>query len=242
MIKLLVTDLDGTIVRRDGSISPRVKAAFEACRRSGMALCVATGRVRQAVEQIGQDYTICHGGTLVMSGDRVLHRTTLPAGQAAGIWRWAEANGVNGIFFAEDGWSANYRDEHIAALTRFLRCEPAGEPDRDVPLIRLRHPAPQLEHEFPGIHLEQEGDWTYLRQSAADKGTALLALLNELGISPDEVACFGDELNDLPMFAVGGNRVAVANARAELKAAATAVVPSVDEDGVAVWLEGLLAG
>lgn len=52
MIQLLVTDLDGTVIGKDGKISERVRQAFAACRSAGLPLCVATGRVRHAVAQV----------------------------------------------------------------------------------------------------------------------------------------------------------------------------------------------
>lgn len=238
MIKLLVTDLDGTIVRRDGSISDRVRQGFAACQAAGIQLCVATGRVKVSVMQIGQEFTICHGGTLVMHGNSLLHRTAMTREQAVRAWRWAAARDTQAVFFADDQWFANFADD---ALERFLGQAPGGEPDCEVPLARLRCAPADLAADFPDLHLEHDGAWTYLRRCAADKGTALLALMEHLGLAPAEVACFGDENNDLPMFAVAGHRVAVANARPGVRAEATRVVPGVEEDGVAEFLEELLA-
>jgi HAD superfamily hydrolase (TIGR01484 family) len=241
MIRLVATDLDLTVVRPDGTISRRVREAFAACRSAGMLLCVATGRVRQGVVQLGQDYTICHGGTLVLQGEETIARTALSAADAQALWRWAADAGVRAVFYGEHAWSANYADERIAALARFIGTEPEGEPGWDVPLARLQTPAGPLAAAFPGLHVEEEGAWSYVRKAPADKGTALRTLMDRLGLQPQEVICFGDELNDLPMFAVAGHAVAVGNAREELKAAATRIAPPVEEDGVALVLEELLA-
>lgn len=237
MIKLLVTDLDGTIVRQDGTISDRVRRAFAACQSAGIQFCVATGRVRMSVTALGQEFTICHGGTLVMQGDSILHRTAMTREQAVRAWRWANERDTQGVFFADDRWFSNFADE---AMERFLGAAPGGEPDCEVPLARLRCAPEDLAADFPDLHLEHDGAWTYLRACAADKGTALQALMGRLGLAPYDVACFGDENNDLPMFAVAGHRVAVANARPGVRDEATRVVPSVEEDGVAEFLEELL--
>ncbi|MDF2626671.1 MAG: haloacid dehalogenase [Symbiobacteriaceae bacterium] len=241
MIKLLVTDLDGTIVRRDGTISDRVRRAFAACQAAGIHLCVATGRVKMSVTGVGQEFTICHGGTVVMQGNEILHRLSMTREQAARAWHWAAAHNVQAVFFADNRWFANFADESSAALEHFLGAAPGGQPDCEVPLARLRCAPEDLAADFPDLHLEHDGAWTYLRAGAADKGTALQALMDRLGLAPHEVACFGDELNDLPMFLVAGHRVAVANARSGLKAEATRIVPGVEEDGVAEFLEELLA-
>lgn len=242
MIKLLAVDLDGTVVRSDGTISERVRRALAGARAAGIRLCVATGRVRTSVADLGQDFTICHGGTIVLEGAAVLHRVSLTVEQTVRAWRWAKESGVDGVFFADDCWSANHRGEQVEALARFLKAEPLGEPAWEVPLARLRCSVARLAPAFADLHLEQEGDWTYLRGAPADKGTGLRLLVARLGLAPDAVACMGDELNDLPMFAVAGHRIAPANARPEVRAVATAVVPSVAEDGAAVWLEDLCGG
>lgn len=241
MIRLVVTDLDLTVVRRDGAISERVRQAFASCQSAGMLLCVATGRVRQGVAQIGQNYTICHGGTLLLRGDETLSRCAVAAEQARALWRWAADAGVRAVFYGEHAWSANYTDDGIARLASFIGTQPEAEPGWEVPLGRLRTPAAPLAAAFPALHVEQEGEWSYVRQAPADKGTALRVLMDLLGLQPDEVLCFGDELNDIPMFAVAGHAVAVGNARPELKAAATRIAAPVEEDGVAEVLEELLA-
>lgn len=68
----------------------------------------------------------------------------------------------------------------------------------------------------------------------ASKANGLKRLRSDFGY--DEIICFGDNLNDLPMFAEADLRIAVANARPEVKAAADIVIGSNDEDGVAEWL------
>lgn len=52
----------------------------------------------------------------------------------------------------------------------------------------------------------------------------------------DRIVCFGDEINDIPMFEIADEKYAVANAAPELKALATAVIGDNDEDAVAKWL------
>ncbi|HLB27737.1 MAG TPA: HAD-IIB family hydrolase, partial [Dehalococcoidales bacterium] len=69
--------------------------------------------------------------------------------------------------------------------------------------------------------------------SGASKGNALGSLLRRLKVSQSEVMAIGDDLNDLPMFACAGIKVAMGNAQAQLKEQATLVAPSNDEEGVA---------
>jgi hydroxymethylpyrimidine pyrophosphatase-like HAD family hydrolase len=75
-----------------------------------------------------------------------------------------------------------------------------------------------------------------------DKASGLAVVAAALGVDPADVLVFGDMPNDLPMFAwAGWGRVAVGNAHPSVRALADEVTGSNDEDGVAVWLDRLLA-
>ena len=69
----------------------------------------------------------------------------------------------------------------------------------------------------------------------ATKANAILKLKEMLGF--EKVVCFGDAINDIPMFEIADEAYAVENAVNELKSVATGVIPSNEEDGVARWLQ-----
>jgi hydroxymethylpyrimidine pyrophosphatase-like HAD family hydrolase len=71
------------------------------------------------------------------------------------------------------------------------------------------------------------------------KQAGLAKACERLGVGVPEVACVGDSMNDLPMLAWAGLALAVANARPEVLAVASRVLPSNAEDGVAQFLEAL---
>jgi hydroxymethylpyrimidine pyrophosphatase-like HAD family hydrolase len=76
--------------------------------------------------------------------------------------------------------------------------------------------------------------WLEIMPAAASKANAILMLKEKLGC--DRVVCFGDGKNDISMFSICDEKYAVANAVDELKAMATAVIGSNNQDGVARWL------
>jgi hydroxymethylpyrimidine pyrophosphatase-like HAD family hydrolase len=84
-------------------------------------------------------------------------------------------------------------------------------------------------------------DAVEIAPAGADKGIGLAWLCAHLGITAADVVVFGDEINDLPMFAVAGRRVAVENAHPDVREAADEVTASNADDGVAVVIERLLA-
>lgn len=75
----------------------------------------------------------------------------------------------------------------------------------------------------------------------ADKGRALLALADKLGVEHEQTMAFGDGLNDLTMLRAAGIGVAMENGHPDVKAAADVIAPSCDEDGVAKVIEELLS-
>ena len=76
--------------------------------------------------------------------------------------------------------------------------------------------------------------WLEIYRPGLDKGTGVAQVKELLGV--DKIVAFGDNLNDLPLFAAADECYAVANAKEELKAVATGVIGSNEEDGVARWL------
>jgi hydroxymethylpyrimidine pyrophosphatase-like HAD family hydrolase len=81
-------------------------------------------------------------------------------------------------------------------------------------------------------------DWYQIKSKEASKKNALMAVIAELGILPEEVVVFGDDYNDIDMLSLPGVvSVAISNAIPEVKAVANYICGSNDEDGVARWLE-----
>ena len=84
-------------------------------------------------------------------------------------------------------------------------------------------------------------EWMDCTAPGSGKGPSVAFLQEYLGISPDETCTFGDNLNDIAMLQKAGRSYAVANARAEVQAAAGEVCPSYSEDGVLQILKGIVS-
>ncbi|NLE26957.1 MAG: HAD hydrolase family protein [Clostridiaceae bacterium] len=93
--------------------------------------------------------------------------------------------------------------------------------------------------DFPTLRIQGYTDSALVtfQHINARKETALTAVMEQLNVSPNEVAAFGDDRNDIEMLCICGVKVAVANALDEVKAVADYVCGDCDEDGVARWLE-----
>lgn len=242
--------------------------ALDGLRERGVRLVVATGRryeaAREQAERLGfggEDPLICYGGSMVrrMSGETLLHRT-LPRGAAVEALEWAAERGLHARIFT-DGRIVTAPDTP-AALEHLRRI---GGPDVstvDSPADWLRDGrSPEPTKIAFADHPGDVSGWLEEARAAfagrlfvtrslphyvelvtpeGTKSKALAFLCGRWGIDPNRVIAFGDAENDVDMLRFVGHGVAVGPMTEEVRGAADAVAPGVDEDGVAVYLEGLL--
>lgn len=264
----MATDLDGTLLGSDLTVSARTRAALDAVRAAGVPVVPVTARQPEGMREVAaaggfDGWALCSNGALGLHlGTReVLFEAAIePSAQQAlaaafdlavpGLV-YASVRDRGEIFLAEEAYvaTATY-DDHKRDPDTMLRAS-----RRDVladPSLKLivRHPGlpadalwERVRHvEVPGLHLTRSGaPFLEVQPEGADKATGLARVCRELGVAPADVVAFGDAPNDAPMLAWAGHAVAVAGACAETLAVADEVTASNDEDGVARVLERLLA-
>ena len=259
-MRLVATDLDGTLVHSDGTITPRTREALLALQARGVIVVFVTGRplrwAREVFDDVGDHgIAIVSNGALVwdVHGDRPdLVRAVNPEIGIATCERIREA--IPGSVFGteslagislEDAFRSRY--ELPAGIPRGPLADIFGA---DVLKILARHEelGPQ---EFWDRAAEAAGDdleivWssstTLLEMSAAGvtKASTLARWAAQHDVEPQDVIAFGDMPNDIPMLAWAGTSYAMANAHPTVKDAADHVAGHHDEDGVAEILEQLL--
>jgi Cof subfamily protein (haloacid dehalogenase superfamily) len=262
-------DLDGTVLRRDLEITPRTGAAFEALRERGMRLVVATGRrfedAREYARRLGftgEDPVICYGGSMVrtIDGETLLHRT-LPRESSVEVLEWASARDLHARLFA-DGRIITSPDTP-AALEHLRSYSEPGISTVESPAEWLREGGERPTKLVIVDRPDDIGGWLEDARSAfagrlfvtrslphyveiggleGTKSKALEFLCERWGIDQDRVLAFGDADNDIDMLRFAGRGVAVGGMTGEVREAADEVVPGVDEDGVARYVDRLLEG
>jgi Cof subfamily protein (haloacid dehalogenase superfamily) len=260
-------DLDGTLLRRDLEITARTLAAVEGLRQQGMRLVVATGRrYESAVEHAetlgfgGDDPVVCYGGSMVrrMNGETLLHRT-LPKELGLEVLRWAAERDLHARAFVDGRVITSPNSP--AALRFSKRLEEPGIVEVDSPaewlagaeeeptkLVIVDHPddvpgwLEEAQEAFRGRLFVTRSLPHYVEVGGLEgtKSTALEFLCERWGIAPERVLAFGDADNDVDMLRFAGRGVAVGPMTAGVREAADEVVPGVDEDGVAIYIEKLL--
>jgi Cof subfamily protein (haloacid dehalogenase superfamily) len=257
--RLAAIDLDGTLLRSDGTVSERTREALASARERGITVVFVSARHPGSLAEVARDagvggLAICSNGATVYDLDaaRVLRERTLETEVATKLVQ-ALRERAPGVHFAVES------DAELSLEPGFNAWDwepPPGMRIADAlelvagPVTRLivRHDTHELEvlaalvEELAGesASVLRPGEWTVeLSAVGVNKAAALAELCEEQGLTADDVIAFGDYLNDLPMLAWAGRSVAVANAHPEVIAEADEVTASNDEDGVALVLERL---
>ncbi len=255
-VKLIATDLDGTLLGSRGELSVRNAAALQAAQAAGLVVVLVTGRPVRMVLPLAQQLGL-HGHVICTNG-AATHR--LPGGQSedrVGIATPVLQVAIPRLRRAIPGaaFALEYGDRVIRE--RALRDDPDSVPD--ILSVLDEHPSPlKLIVRGAGLdthalnarinalcagQLEASSSGASFSEVAAhgvNKGYALARLCGLLGLEGGQCLVFGDAHNDLPMFAWASLSVAMGNAAPEVKLVATEVTLSNDEDGVAVVVERLL--
>jgi Cof subfamily protein (haloacid dehalogenase superfamily) len=252
---VVASDLDGTLVRSDGTISARSRRALEGAERAGALVVFVTGRpprwMQPVIEETGASgLAICANGALVYDlGTGTIVREHALSSEIAGQLVDSIREALPGVSFAVEnglqfghepgyvpGWPAPERivaavDELIAEPVAKLLVKHPDRPPAEIYELVVRLAGETAMVTYSGdVLLEVSG-------AGVSKASTLADLCSSRGFEAADVIAFGDMPNDIPMLRWAGRAVAVGNAHHEVLAVADEVTASNDEDGVAQVLE-----
>lgn len=251
--RLVATDLDGTLLHTDGTVTDRTRSVLTALDDLGVPVVFTTGRPIRWMEGLwadvgGHGLAICSNGGIVYDVAQREVRVCWPVPRSTGLdIARVLRDAIPGTTFALEhceGWvSEPAFPRHPDDRTE----RPQGElvdvyRDDVVKILAVHRDLPP--EEFWGRVEELVGHQVTTTWSSSfalveisavgvTKASTLAVLAADLGIGPDEVIAFGDMPNDLPLLAWAGTSYAMANAHADVLALADHVAPRNDEDGVA---------
>jgi Cof subfamily protein (haloacid dehalogenase superfamily) len=258
--RLVATDIDGTLIRTDGTLSRRTVDVIHALP---VPLVVVTGRpvrwLRQLYDQMPEPVpAVCANGAVVYDPDtdEILRAEPLAVDLLLDVvkrLRDAVPDVALAVevedgrsFWYEEAWPVRWEGEHNA-----VRVLTAPEELTSVPAVKLlARSATHQREDFYELVSRTLGDLavpTYSSSSAlveisaagVTKAAGLAWLCEREGIDVSQVIAFGDMPNDLPLLTWAGRGVAVGNAHPAVKAVADEVARTNDEDGVALYLRDL---
>jgi Cof subfamily protein (haloacid dehalogenase superfamily) len=259
-VRLVATDLDGTLLGPEATVSDRTRAALARVRQAGIVVVLVTGRPPRAVRDIAAraglgGLAICANGALVydLDADEVATSSPLPAPVGARLVSELREALPGVVFASEDerGFRRETAWAHrgLAQADEIVHADPLDLVAEPVSKLLVRHPELRFSDLVERIRVlagdEAVVTWSgvglaEISAAGVTKAYALDWVCRRLDIKPGEVIAFGDMPNDLAMLAWAGHSVAVANAPEEVRVAADEVTASNVDDGVAVVLERLV--
>ncbi len=265
-MRLVASDIDGTILGHDGKISDRTVRAFHACREAGVELVFVTGRpprwLHPLEEQLGHTGTvICSNGAVVwdLEDNRLVSAQALSVDSVLEIRRIIKQLRPTALFAAETlagfylepGFIENGSSELLAeftpapladtltpgdAVVKFLAIVREGTADEF-----LAEVSPAVAHLAAATHSAPTVAMLELSLPGVNKAVTLAEYAKSLGIDAADVVAFGDMPNDIEMLRWAGHGYAMASGHPEAILAAGQQAPHFDDDGVAQVLEARLA-
>ncbi|MEV4111378.1 HAD family hydrolase [Nonomuraea sp. NPDC049695] len=254
----MATDLDGTALRTDGTVSPRTAAAFGKVEESGAMLVFVTGRPPRWMGEVAgavrhRGLAICANGALIydLHTEQIVESHLITVDVLQEVVDQLRAN-VSDLAFSVEyevgfahesdfllgGLDKEARAVRVDSVTmrpcvKLLALHPVMGPDE---LQAAVHEL--VGHLVTATHSSRRG-LIEMSAQGVTKASALAAFAGQHEIKPSESIAFGDMPNDLPMLSWAGTSYAVANAHPDVLAAVDHVTAANDEDGVAQVIERL---
>jgi Cof subfamily protein (haloacid dehalogenase superfamily) len=266
--KLLVVDIDGTLVGKDGNISPQDREALAKARDSGIKVSLSTGRAAQAclslIDQLALDgYHIFFDGALVSNpvSNEEVYVQLLSKGVVRQAIKFAQLNDINidlysttYYFIAQETWSSKVHHDFFSLQPILVDFDNIWQRERIIKLgLVATSPREAANAEKLYLRFKDSLHFSWVRTPAfpgvdfinvvapgVSKGKALEALASHLGISLTEVIAIGDGANDISLLSLAGLGIAMGNAPAEVKTAADYTTLDIDRGGVAAAVNKFL--
>ncbi|MBO9130135.1 Cof-type HAD-IIB family hydrolase [Bacillus sp. 165] len=260
--KMIVLDLDDTLLRDDHTISPRTKQALMDAQRLGVKVVLASGRPTFAMHALAEELYLAEYGSFILSfnGAKIINcktkeelfSSTLPPETVHRLYDISRQEGV---------WIHTYMDDVIVTETdnAFTKIEseitglPIAEVNSFVQAVtesvvkvlmveepeRLAQVEEKLQQELADEMnvIRSKPFFLEFTEAGVTKGTSLNLLIQTLGITREEVIAVGDSYNDLAMIEFAGLGVAMGNAPDSIKQKANYVTDTNMNDGVAKVIE-----
>lgn len=250
--RILLFDLDGTLLRDDKTISRSTLDAVSKCKEQGFLIGISTSRGEQNclhfLRELKPDILISSGGALVRVGGKIICASSFSAAETkrfieiarkicgldckitvdtldAHYWNYKKNPKEQDKSWGDSIYT-DFSDFHCEALKICV----------EIPESNL---AQKLSKCFPELDSQRfsDGDWYKFTKSGITKEKAILAVCEACHVDISEIIAFGDDYADIGMLKLCGIGVAMGNAIQEVKDVADAVTLSNEEDGVAAYLE-----
>ncbi len=258
MIRLVITDVDGTLVRTDKSLAPSTIAAVGRLRDAGIPLGIVSARPPFGLKTIADALSLTgllagfNGGVVAQPDGTVVERRLLAPELAQRALDLFARNKVSAWFFTETEWLAQdpngprvplerrtiHTNERIVAdFTPYLHeCGKVVGVTDDEPLLARLEAELQAMLGASANAKRSQAYYLDVTHPEANKGNAVRTLAAQFGLPLSDVAVLGDQANDVPMFKVAGYSICMGNGPEDVQAQASVVTGRNDDDG---WAQAI---
>ena len=258
-IRLLLADVDGTLVTQDKILTERAIAAVKKLKESGVIFAVTSGRPPRGMSMLIEPLELTtpiaafNGGVFVRPDMSVIEQHTIPDEVTPAAIDLLEGQGVDvWVYRGADWFIRDANAPHVSREGRTVKFDPTlvanfGSVSDSVAKIvavdddydKVQKAVEAARAEF-GDHVSAARSQPYygdITNPQANKGGVVKYLTKTLGIPPEEIATIGDQPNDVLMFAHSGLSIAMGNASHEVQEAARRVTTSNEDEGFANAVE-----
>lgn len=250
--KLLLFDLDGTLLQSDKTISQRTLSVLRKCRQEGILIGVSTSRSEQNslvyLNELMPDILISSGGALVKYGTEYIYKADFSAAETNAMIDLARSVCGNDCEITIDTIDAHYWNYKIDPKKLDQSWGDSTYTDfSDFAECALKICVEIFEQDKANELAERlsdcdcirfsDGYWYKFTKRNVTKENAIMKITEVCGFGTESIIAFGDDFADIGMLELCGLGVAMGNAIEEIKEKADIVIGSNDEDGIAVFLE-----
>jgi hypothetical protein len=261
-IALVVSDVDGTLLTKDKTLTEGAKRAVQRLHEAGIGFSITSSRptigMRFLIEPLAITLPIgpFNGSSIVDPQLNPVEQHLIPASAAQRSLDVLDEFGVDIWLFTNDKWLTRHGDgEYVPFEKRTIRADPAIIGDfapylsvafkivgssSDAALLQRCEVAMQRALGAEATAVRSQSYYLDITPPGHDKGTFVEAMAKRLDISTDVVATIGDMQNDLAMFRKSGMSIAMGNATDDVKKQATHVTASNEEEGFARAVDMIL--
>jgi hypothetical protein len=254
-ISLVVSDVDGTLVTKDKTLTDAAKAAVRRLHQADIGFTITSSRptigMRFLIELLSIKLPVgaFNGSSIVDSQLNPIEQHLIPASAVERGIRLLTEFGIDIWLFTNDKWlTRNAKGEYVPNEIRAIRADPTIVTDfspylsASCKIVGSSSDAARLqacEIEMRNVlgaqatAVRSQSYYLDITPPGCDKGTFVQAMAKRLGISTDAVATIGDMQNDLAMFKQSGLSIAMGNATDDVKQQATHVTASNEDEGFA---------
>ena len=257
MIKLVATDIDGTIFIPEKEFTQGVKNCIKRLNDSGIKVVLVTGRMNAAASKIAQDLgletpVVSYQGGLVVENGQKLYERYLTTEQTHRILEWAKTEKIHINLYNDDILYSETECYEVQRYCNNLHTEHIVKPFKEInknkinKLLAIDYSNPdritkyekELQETFSDLYIVKSTPY-FLEFSnpEASKKCAVEFLQNYWNLKKEEILTIGDQNNDIALLQAGGIKIAMGNATDELKEIADYITESVYEDGFVKAME-----